>query len=109
GLAGLPVPKDLDGIDLSRALRPTRPTTWPRQTVSSMYCVYAARVTYAGAVQDGAPYSAFRTLRWKDWKYVAIQGGRPLLFDLRRDPGERQNLAELPKYARLIAKLDKLT
>ena len=109
GLAGLPVPKGLDGIDLSRALRPAQPKAWPRKTVSSMYLIYAARVTYTGAIPDGAPNSAFRTLRWKDWKYVAIQGGRPLLFDLRRDPGERQNLAALPKHARLLAKLDKLT
>jgi choline-sulfatase len=108
GLAGLPVPKGLDGIDLSRALEPGRNKGWPRASVPSLYCLYGARVVShgIGAVDTKTPNSAFRSVRWRDWKYVAIQGGEPLLFDLRRDPGERRNLAAQPRYRALLRKLD---
>jgi choline-sulfatase len=109
GLAGLPVPKGLDGIDLSAWIRSGRQTSWPRTTVSSMYCQWGARINYTAAAQDTTPHAAFRTVRWRDWKYVAIQGAAPLLFDLRTDPLERKNLAAEPRHANLLRKLEAMT
>jgi choline-sulfatase len=109
GLAGLPVPRGLDGLDLSRRVRSGRQNAWPRATVSSMYCQWGARINYTKQAFDTTPYAAFRSLRWRDWKYVAIQGGRPLLFNLKTDPLERTNLAGQARHAKLLRRLDALT
>jgi arylsulfatase A-like enzyme len=64
--------------------------------------------------QRGAPASE-RTLFWRtagqraarsgDWKLV-VDGGRPLLFNLRADIGERKNvIAERPEIAKRLRDL----
>ena len=50
-------------------------------------------------VSIGAPHRAWRAVRTEQWKYVEVQGGEPLLFDLRNDPGETRNLANDPQHA----------
>ena len=32
-------------------------------------------------------------LRWDHWKFIHYEGYEPQLFDLARDPGEREDLA----------------
>jgi len=55
GLAGLPVPRGLDGIDLSAWIRSGRPKGWPRSCVSSMYCQWGSRVSYASGAESTPP------------------------------------------------------
>ncbi|MEN9358469.1 MAG: hypothetical protein RL095_4 [Verrucomicrobiota bacterium] len=59
-------------------------------------------VTLYFAEQDGA-----LALLESDWKYVELDDGTPLLYDLEQDPGEQHNLArELPhRVAFFAAKL----
>jgi len=38
-------------------------------------------------------------IRKADWKYIHATGYEPILFDLRRDPGELHNLAASPESA----------
>jgi hypothetical protein len=40
-----------------------------------------------------------RCIRCKEWKYVDIEEGRPLLFHLTEDPAEEVNLAGKSQYA----------
>lgn len=42
------------------------------------------------------PCTAWRCVRGQEWKYVEIEGGKTLLFDLKNDPNETTNLATLP-------------
>lgn len=44
-------------------------------------------------------------IRKGDWKYLYFTGDEPLLFNLREDPGEFQNLAAEKKYASVRAEL----
>ena len=45
-------------------------------------------------------------IREGDWKYFYFTGDEPLLFDLKDDPGEFQNLAGNRRYADVRRKLD---
>ena len=77
-----------------RALRAGNRAAWPRASVSTQYWLYGARVQNTPArSRTVRPTPPFAQFGWQDWKYVAIQGGKPLLFDLAGDPGERRNLA----------------
>ena len=40
-----------------------------------------------------------RLVRDRDWKYVDIEGGAPLLFDMVNDPNETENLAQCTEHA----------
>jgi choline-sulfatase len=98
-LAGLPIPEGLDGVDFSDVLAdPTGPAE-PRSHATSCYYKYAVRVKHIMAPDLGAPNKAMRLSRQRDWKYVEIEGGRPLLFNLADDPHELHNLADDPACA----------
>jgi choline-sulfatase len=44
-------------------------------------------------------------IRKGDWKYIHFAGGEPLLFNLKADPGEFQNLAARPDHAAVRTEL----
>jgi hypothetical protein len=70
----------------------------PRSFAPSAYYFYGVRVK-GGLVEDeNKPYNAMRVIREKDWKYVEIEGGNPLLFDMANDLDERVNLAGSPEH-----------
>jgi len=54
------------------------------------------RPVFAEMTADGAPAPSFMVRRG-DWKYIACEGDPPMLFNLRRDPEERDNLAGTAK------------
>jgi arylsulfatase A-like enzyme len=65
----------------------------------------------ASALGDGGP-APFQALRTKRWMYVAYRNGWRELYDLRSDPYELSNRANMPAYAavqsQLAARLDAL-
>lgn len=86
-LAGIPLPKRLAGQDLSPLWTQSRPA-W-RDSVFTPFT---------------ATMRAFRDERWK--LIVYPRSNHQQLFDLRRDPDERVNLADDPRHA---ATRDRLT
>ena len=106
-LAGLPQPDSpggLDGVDASVVLRdPTQPG--PRTYVPSGYYSWGVRAKGAFSPSEDEPHQAMRTLRSRDWKYVEIEKGDPLLFDLANDPHEMTNLATDPQHADRIKEM----
>ncbi len=82
-MAGVPVPERMEGVDLSRPLRGRRLPKRP----------------YAFGGYTNEFY--IRTDRWAMW--ADNRPGRFHLFDLRRDPGEFNNVAR--RHPRLVREL----
>ncbi len=59
---------------------------------------------YSETHSDGNYTGAFM-IRKGDWKYIYFSGDRPLLFDLKRDPGEFHDLAGKPETATIQKEL----
>jgi len=98
-LAGLPIPDDLDGVDFSGWLADPAAARSPRELAPSSYFAYGVRIRGAVSAPDDEPCHAMRLVRGHRWKYVEIEQGEPLLFDLANDPGEQVNLASQPEHA----------
>jgi choline-sulfatase len=98
GLAGLPVPTGLDGVDFSQTLMTPAQATAPRRYAPSASYRYGVRINY-NAFSDDEPYCAWRCIRERSWKYVEVEDGEVLLFDLENDPRETTNMAGLPEHA----------
>ncbi|MBL9216485.1 MAG: sulfatase-like hydrolase/transferase [Opitutaceae bacterium] len=104
-LAGLPVPEGLDGRSLAAVLAAPAAAPAPHEAVLSAYYLYGAIVSspHNPPPKTTEPNRAWRSARSARWKYVEIEGGRPLLFDLAQDPGETTNLAGRPEHAGVCA------
>ncbi len=81
GLAGLPQPEEVDGLDLSAATRGASPA------------VPAARLVSQSPTPRWGEGSEFRVVRAGRFKYVAFRGAPELLFDVESDPREQKDLA----------------
>ncbi|MBE7539499.1 MAG: sulfatase-like hydrolase/transferase [Opitutaceae bacterium] len=100
-LAGLPIPLGLDGIDQSPALRDPEGAAAPRAFASSSYFDYGIRINRPRSADD-APARAMRLVRTRGWKFVQVEKGAELLFNLREDPEERLNrMAEAAQAGRI--------
>jgi choline-sulfatase len=100
GLAGVPVPEGLDGIDFSGVLQSSAPS----ESVSPRQFSPSAVYRYGGlldglTIEETEPDMAWRCVREQDWKYVEIENGSNLLFNLVDDPLEQKNLATQPVHA----------
>ena len=104
-LASLPVPDGLDGVDFSGMLAQPAETPGPRRYAPSEYFMYTKRVQHHQTIDETQPCSAMRVVRGRRWKYVEIEGGEPLLFDLANDPDELVNLASQPEHAGRCAEM----
>ena len=91
GLAGVPLPDGVDGVDLSPAIR-TGDTVPARRPVISQSVM--------------GPH-AWRMLRRADHKFVtfADPASPDLLFDVAHQPDEQRDLAADPAHASLLAEL----
>ncbi len=81
-------PDDLDGRDISPAVNGERIKDHP------VFCDALTPRWGAG--------TAFRSIRYKSFKYVRFRDAVPLFFDIDKDPKEQQNLITrgIPAYAR---------
>ena len=96
-LAGIEPPADLRGVSLSGALR--------GETAPARFLYFE---TYAGALNYG--WQEISGLRFSNWKL--IDSSEPELYDLDRDPGELDNLADdeperLERFRNELAQLAK--
>jgi choline-sulfatase len=89
-LAGLPRDPKLRGHSLI-ALAQGRPGAHPG-------------IAYSESHSEGNCTGSFM-IRKANWKYMYASGYEPLLFDLKRDPGEFQNLAGAPATAAIQREL----
>ena len=96
-LTGLPVPSDLDGMSMAGFLRNPADTVFPRELAASEYFHYGRRVQQATHSKD-VKQAAWRAVRSRDWKYVEVQEGSPMLFHLEKDPGETLNLVNQAEH-----------
>jgi len=92
-LAGLPVPKGLQGTSLVPLLE-TPERAWDRPAFTQIQ-----RKGFMG-----------RSVRTERWRYIEWDEGKKgvHLYDHRRDPSEYVNLAEDPKHADIVKQLQNL-
>ena len=93
-MAGIPAPTGLDGIDMSELVYHPESTTTPRKFAPSAAYRYGVRIHYNQTAED-EPAAAWRCVRDERWKYVEVERGEILLFDLENDPEETKNVANL--------------
>jgi choline-sulfatase len=80
-MAGVTPPGDLDGVDLSAAVRGTsQPDDRP--------------IMCDALTPRWGQGTEFRSIRWQHYKYVRFRNAPPLFFNLAEDPGEQHNLVD---------------
>jgi len=125
-LAGLPVPEQVQGIDIADYLRKGTAQKPVRQAVFAEYGIPGKpfdRARLAQVFPDyqekpiafaaGIPWEAnpvslagrFRMIRTHEWKYIHNPGEKDELYHLKKDPHELKNLAGRKKYAGVQAQL----
>ena len=105
-LAGLPIPDGLDGIDQAPILTNPGQQAPPREYAPSTYIAYGIRPAAGVPLPEHESAGAMRVWRGRDWKYIAIEGDAPLLFDMIRDPRESTNLADSHEHAQTLQTLE---
>ncbi|RMH48498.1 MAG: sulfatase [Alphaproteobacteria bacterium] len=91
-----PLPRSHGRSLLGIARDPAAP--WLDET----FCEY---VTDTASVWTGREPTTQRMIRAGRWKYVHVEGHRPMLFDLAADPDETRDLWDSPPHAGLRAAL----
>lgn len=95
GLCGLDVQKDMQGSDLSGYIEGKTQHS-PDSAFMQIFGPYAG-----GSVDD-----AWRGVRTQDYTYARYQNKPWLLFDLKNDPYQLQNLVGNPEYAHIQQNLN---
>jgi arylsulfatase A-like enzyme len=96
-LCGVPVPRTVEGADLSAAWRGAAEA--PAQ--DALFCMnFGGRTDW---YEDG---NEWRGVRTRDWQYTRWLDGRTELYDLNDDPLQRTNLAGEPAHAATRQELD---
>jgi choline-sulfatase len=103
-MAGLPIPPDLDGIDVSDLVYDPESVTPTRLFTPSATYRYGVRIKHGQTLED-TPSDAWRCVRDERWKYVEVERGATLLFDLDNDPLETANLANDSTHAARCRKM----
>ncbi|MCQ4160105.1 alkaline phosphatase family protein [Roseomonas sp. GC11] len=97
-------PRACDGRSVLPLLRGETPADW-REHLFYEYDFrdihYSQPETALGVAMDDA---ALCVVQDEAWKYVHFSGLPPLLFDLRRDPQQFENLAQDPAHAEVVAR-----
>jgi arylsulfatase A-like enzyme len=93
GLAGVPVPRGLDGVDFS-AFFTGQEAQPPRDYVYlEMHYAYV-------------PWPGWRAIRTRDLMFARTVDQPWLLFDLTKDPWEKNNLVNDPAHQALVKRMD---
>ena len=102
GLADIPVPRTVEGRDLSDALRSSAPGAAGRATSSQEAVLLMNFSKYYDWFEDG---SEWRGVRTADASYTEWLDGRAMMFDLVNDPLQMHNLADDPARRAMRAEL----
>lgn len=94
GLAGIPIPKSIEGDDLSGQIVSPDPEL-DRAALVMLVC------PFVGFVEN-----EYRGIRTRQYTYVCSPEKVTMLFDDLKDPYQLDNLAGKPEYKDLQAKLD---
>jgi len=94
GLAGIPVPQSVEGIDLSDHLLRRQPAQERDAALIMSFLNYRESPNLIRS--DGKEWRGVRT---KKYTYVEWREGEVMLFDLEADPAQLTNLAGDPRYA----------
>jgi arylsulfatase A-like enzyme len=92
GLAGIPVPDGLDGVDFSSFFKGE--TSKPPRDYVYLEMQYAY-----------VPWPGWRALRTRRYMYARLKDQPWLLFDLENDPWEKNNLVDDPAQHTLLKEL----
>jgi len=103
-MAGIPLPPDVDGLDVSSLISDPASAASPRLFAPSATYRYGVRIDH-GQTSDETPNAAWRCVRDERWKYVEVERGATLLFDLENDPLETANLAGDPIHTERCRKM----
>ncbi|MEI7588370.1 MAG: sulfatase [Chitinophagia bacterium] len=96
GLAGIQAPKNYQGMNLMPFLKKGNIAS-TRDTVL---------IEHLWKLPDIPASEGIRTAHWKYFRYKYIKAPEEL-YDLKKDPLEKFNLAGIPKYAKILANLRK--
>lgn len=91
-LAGIAVPTDKLGISLAPVLKGEKQKKIHSYAVSEWHSEYEVIVT---------PGRMIRSPKYKYTHY--LEGNGEELYDMKKDPGERKNLAKNPAYTKILA------
>lgn len=94
-MAGLPAPETVQGVDSSSLVYDPSGADPVRSFVPSAAYRYGVRINH-GRVDESLASRAWRCVRDERWKYVEVERGAQLLFDLENDSHEENNLAGDP-------------
>ena len=94
-MAGVSVPKDMQGRSLVPLLHGKRPADWRREFFYEHH--YGPKII--------PPSEGIRTERWAYLRWLAPNPESEELYDIQRDPLEQHNLAADPAYAATLAVL----
>ena len=97
-LAGLPIPEEVDGVDLSQVMLGTRSDDREEVLIGS----YTSNWDY---LQTGTDWPEWRGVKTKQYTYCRWLAGSEELYDNVADPYQMTNLAADPSHA---ATLDRL-
>jgi arylsulfatase A-like enzyme len=96
---GLPIPRTCDGQSLLPFIETGVPPAGWRTEVHYEFdyrnIFYSQPESYVGTGMDD---SSLCVIRDHEYKYVHFTNAPPLFFDLRRDPGQFNNVADDPAY-----------
>ena len=84
-------------MDLSGPVHESGSDAGSRAFAPSACYRYGVRIQH-GQTPDDEPSAAWRCVRDERWKYVEVERGARLLFDLQNDPAESRNLAGDPAH-----------
>jgi arylsulfatase A-like enzyme len=100
GLAGVPLPKSIDGDDLSGVVRN------PSVAIDRA-ALYEGIAPFALLGEEGKMNNReYRAIRTSRYSYVRDLKGAWLMYDDQTDPYQMNNLVDNPKYATLQQELD---
>ncbi len=103
-LADLPVPEGLDGVDQSALLASPDSGKIIREYAPSSFFAYGVKINH-NRVDETEAHAAMRMIQSADWKFVEIDRGATLLFDLINDPDELRNLANDPAHQKRCSEM----
>ncbi len=99
-IANIPVPDKYEGISILHSLVITPGKT--RDTVYSEVKQGGKRRKGLGRLPGIEGGRHWQMVRTEEYKYVWFSDGSEILYDLKSDPKETQNLVQNPSYARVL-------